>query len=187
MRSASRCSISRNAPPDELVAERAQDSHDRLQQDHDAKGLEAPHADGSRGIPLSLADRLDAGAVGLDEERTVLEGDSGHAAGEFRRIEAEHGQAEVDEIDLHEERRIAHEVDIADGHAADEPAPRHPRCEEQQAERQRERYGRGGDADSYQEPGEKLRELREQEEGDLCGVVHGPIAMCGAVRRRLSP
>ena len=48
----------------------------------------------------------------LDQERRVLQRDPDHTAGEFGREEAEQRQAEIDEIDLQQQRRIAHQLDV---------------------------------------------------------------------------
>ena len=139
------------------------------------------------GLPLPLADGLDGTAKDLSQEGRMLQRDSDHATGELGRKEAQYRQAEVDKIDLQQQRRVAHQLDVDVRRDGNEPAPRHPRRHQQETERKRQRNGRHRDAERDEEAGDELRQKVREKDGGLREIVHCPRCSPGSAAPSLAP
>ena len=63
----------------------------------------------------------------------MLQRDADHAADELGREEAEERQAEIDKINLQQQRRIAHQLDVALHGHGEQAALGHAQRQQQQA------------------------------------------------------
>ena len=125
---------------DEVVGHRRQRDPHRLRQHHEAQRLRAREPEHARGVELRRGHAREPGAVVLALGRRVVEAEREHARGERRERDAELGQPEVDHDQLHEQRRAAEQLDVADRERGERLRRERARAREQRAERDRERH-----------------------------------------------
>ncbi len=100
---------------DEFGGHRRQDALDRLRDDHVPHRLPVGHPERRRSLELSLVDRLDPGAEDLGQVGRAVQGEDYDAAGEPAHVDAGDGQADEHDVDLQQQRRAAHHVDVEAG------------------------------------------------------------------------
>ena len=108
---------------DQIVVERRQADAERERQDHVDVGLQPRVAEAFGGFERLARHRLDAGAEDLDVERARVERQADRRPGEVRHDRHRHAGAggdlqvraerEIEEIELHQRRRVAEELDVA--------------------------------------------------------------------------
>ena len=120
---------------DEVVGHRRDRDAHRLRADHVAERLPRREPERPRRLELAGRHALEAGAVVLRLGRRVVEAERERAGDERIERDAELGQTEVEHDQLHEQRRAAHELDVA----GREPAQRRRRrsCAAEREQRRR--------------------------------------------------
>ena len=91
----------------------------------------------------------------------MLQGDPNHTTHELGREEAEERQAKVNQVDLQQQRRVAHQLDVGLDRQPDQPVLGHARPKQKHAQHQGQRH-RGepypeGDCEALKQLGEKPR------------------------------
>lgn len=122
----------------EQVRERRQDQRQALRQVDQAEGRQRPQAQAGGGVALPARDGVDAGAEDLGGEGPFEQRqrqDAGGGAVEIEQVR----KHEVQQVQLHQQRRVARELDVraAEHPQRDQPAFLHQRDDQADDGRQR--------------------------------------------------
>src|SRR5262249_7655691 len=100
---------------------------DRLGEDDPPHDLEVAEAEGPGAVPLVPADRLDPGPHDLGHKGAAVHDQRGDPGPEDRHLDPqEDRQREEDDVELHEERRVADHLDVGRGRHPQPPAAGSP-------------------------------------------------------------
>src|SRR5471032_2586801 len=153
-----------------------------LRQDHVPELLGIAERQAFRGFPLRARDRLDRAAPDLAEEGARIEGEGEQYRGPWRDLEIEqHGEAVIDDEELHQHGRALEQLDIAGREPAQRAIGRNTQDRDHQtqnaaADHRPEREQQG--------PGNRQQEIEELVEAET--APHGALRPPGRAGTRPS-
>ena len=132
---------------------------------------------------MAQADRLQPATVDLGDITAVLQAEGQQPGGKARQAEPAHRKAEIDQIHLDQQRRIADDLDIAAGQPAERPARRLRQCHEEtpdDADRDRQNRQLDGDLGTLEQRRHQPRNATRA----MPVAQYQPAWQCCAFRRR---